>query len=166
MTDCRFFTDLLWSAIPEASHGLEDLSLVWFTCKSQLGKGKWHGLRSTRPAFQLQMFCEEEVPGVFSRSVSSENEAEAVNTDQKWKRSCNSIHRRSKSQGKQFQRVKKREGKTEGGQERAKDEETTSLDIWQWGRNANSQIKMCRLQLRWKIGYKAINHFWAGQGIA
>lgn len=37
------------------------------------------------PAFQIKMFCQGEVPGAFSTSVSSENEVKAVNTDQKSK---------------------------------------------------------------------------------
>lgn len=115
------------------------------TYKSQLRKGKWHGLRSTIPAFWLKIFCEEGVPGISSTSVSSENGVKAVDTDRKLKGSCSSIHRRWKSQGKQLQRVKK-EGEREGGWERAREEETTSLDIWQWGQNASPQIKMCSLQ--------------------
>lgn len=93
------------------------------TYKSQLG-GMGHGLRSTG----LKIFCEEEVPGVFSTSVNSENWVKDFNTDQKWKESCDTTHR-SKSQGKQLQRVKKREGEREGGQERAREDETISLDI-------------------------------------
>lgn len=130
---CDFFIFLFWQTLLCNSRSLPwagKLVPSMLTYKSQLPKGKWHGLRSIIPAFWLKIFWEEGVPGISSTSVSSENGVKAVNTERKLKGSCSSIHRRWKSQGKQLQRVKQKRGRErEGGREQGRKRQL----LWTFG---------------------------------